>query len=465
MDQQPINTELPLMSLLFPSMLDAAQALADGRTTARQLVENALANIANPHGEGTRTFISVHAIAARQQADDMDRLRSKGQAPSPLAGLPVSVKDLFDEAGSTTKAGSMVLADAPPASMDAPAIQRLKQAGLISVGRTTMTEFAFSGIGINPHFGTPTNPWHRNEKRIPGGSSSGAAISVSDNMALVGIGSDTGGSCRIPAALTGLVGFKPTARRIPTQGTVPLSFTLDSIGSIGRTVKCCWAADSLMATGTLRIQDAPTGRDGNTLRLGILGTSVMEDMDKTVAQTWEESLRKLSGNGVVLETFTCPPLKEIPKANSKGGFPAAESLTWHQSLLKTHRSLYDPFVLQRILRGYEQNAVDYISLQQSRARLIRQAADIMNHYDAVILPTVPIIAPKISDMNDNAHYIATNLLLLRNTTIANFLDLCAISLPCHRAGEAPVGLMVMGRHAEDRTLFHIAAQIEHMLSD
>ncbi|GBR56110.1 hypothetical protein AA18889_0484 [Acetobacter senegalensis DSM 18889] len=191
----------------------------------------------------------------------------------------------------------------------------------------------------------------------------------------------------------------------------------------------------------------------------------MEDMDKTVAQTWEESLRKLSGNGVVLETFTCPPLKEIPKTNSKGGFPAAESLTWHQSLLKTHRSLYDPFVLQRILRGDEQNAVDYISLQQSRVRLIRQAADIMNHYDAVILPTVPIIAPKISDMNDNAHYIATNLLLLRNTTIANFLDLCAISLPCHRADEAPVGLMVMGRHAEDRALFHIAAQIEHMLSD
>ena len=192
----------------FSSMFHAAQALADNRTTARKLVENALDNIAEPHGEGARTFVSVHATAARRQADAIDRLRCQGQAPSPLAGLPISVKDLFDEAGSITRAGSMVLADAPPASMDAPAIERLKQAGLISIGRTTMTEFAFSGIGINPHFGTPANPWHRHEKHIPGGSSSGAAISVSDNMAFVGIGSATGGSCRIPAALTGLVGFK-----------------------------------------------------------------------------------------------------------------------------------------------------------------------------------------------------------------------------------------------------------------
>ncbi|ASC06257.1 amidase [Acetobacter pasteurianus] len=448
----------------FPSMLHAAHALADGRTTARELVENALAHIADSQGEGARTFMSVHATAARGHADAMDKLRCQGQAPSPLAGLPISVKDLFDEAGSTTRAGSMVLADAPPASMDAPAIARLKQAGLISIGRTTMTEFAFSGIGINPHFGTPANPWRRDEKRIPGGSSSGAAVSVSDNMAFVGIGSDTGGSCRIPAALTGLVGYKPTSSRISTQGTVPLSSTLDSIGSIGRTVACCWAADSLMATGTIRIQDAPTGRDGHTLRLGMLSTSVMEDMDETVAHTWEDCLSRLSRNGVILETFTCPPLTEIPKANSKGGFPAAESLAWHQHLLETRRSVYDPFVLQRILRGYEQTAVDYIALLQSRAKLIRQAADIMNHYDAVILPTVPIIAPKINDMNDNARYVATNLLLLRNTTIANFLDLCAISLPCHHAGEAPVGLMVMGRHAEDCDLFHIAAQLERILA-
>ncbi|GAB3592796.1 amidase [Acetobacter peroxydans] len=453
-----------MTSAPFPSLLAAAQALADGRTTSRILIEQALERIHDPHGEGARVFMAVHASEARHRADIMDALRQQGRAPSAAAGLPVSVKDLFDEAGSVSRAGSKVLEHATPASMDAPAIRNLKQAGMVSIGRTTMTEFAFSGVGINPHFGTPANPWHRQERRIPGGSSSGAAISVSDSMAFAGIGSDTGGSCRIPAALTGLVGFKPTARRISTQGTIPLSSTLDSVGSIGRTVGCCWAADSLMSTGTLCVQEAPNGRDGRPLRLGVLSTMVMEGMDEVVGQTWERCLSLLSTQGVALETFSCPPLLEIPTANSKGGFPAAEALAWHAPLLTEHANTYDPFVLHRILRGQEQSAVDYIALRQTRAKLIRQTADIMAHYDAVILPTVPIIAPRISDMDDNAHYIATNLLLLRNTAIANFLDLCAISLPCHKSGDAPVGLMIMGGHGQDSRLFQIAAQLERILA-
>lgn len=454
-----------MTSFPYPSLLAAAQALADGRTTARALVEQALERINDPQGEGARVFMTVHADAARRQADIMDTLRQQGRAPTIAAGLPVSVKDLFDEAGCVSRAGSLVLENAAPASMDAPAIRNIKQAGMLSMGRTTMTEFAFSGVGINPHFGTPANPWRRQEQRIPGGSSSGAAISVSDGMALAGIGSDTGGSCRIPAALTGLVGFKPTAGRISTQGTIPLSSTLDSVGSIGRTVGCCWAVDSLMATGTLHVQDAPNGQTGNTLRLGILSTMVMDGMDQTVAQTWEHCLSRLATKGVVLETFSCPPLLDIPTANSKGGFPAAEALAWHTPLLAEHAQTYDPFVLQRILRGHEQTAVDYITLLQARARLIRQAADIMVHYDAVILPTVPVIAPKISDMDDNAQYVATNMLLLRNTGIANFLDLCAISLPCHKPGDAPVGLMIMGQNGQDSRLFEIAAQLEHLLAE
>lgn len=450
-------------SFSSPSLLAVAQALADGRTTGRALIEQALERINDPQGEGARVFISVHADEARRQADRMDILRQQGRAPTIAAGLPVSIKDLFDEAGSISQAGSRVLEKASPACMDAPAIRNMKQAGMVSMGRTTMTEFAFSGVGINPHFGTPANPWRRQEQRIPGGSSSGAAISVSDGMALAGIGSDTGGSCRIPAALTGLVGFKPTARRISTQGTVPLSTTLDSVGSIGHTVRCCWAADSLMATGTLRVQNAPNGRNGGRLRLGILSTMVMDGMDQIVAQTWERCLSHLSSKGVVLETFSCPPLLDIPIANSKGGFPAAEALAWHTPLLAEHAQTYDPFVLQRILKGQEQSAVDYITLLQDRARLIRRSADIMEHYDAVILPTVPVIAPRISDMDDTARYVATNLLLLRNTAIANFLDLCAISLPCHKPGDAPVGLMVMGQHGQDDRLFEIAAQLEHIL--
>lgn len=453
-----------MTSAPFPSLLAAAQALADGRTTSRTLIEQALERIHDPHGEGARVFMAVHTDEARRQADIMDRLRQQGRAPSVVAGLPVSVKDLFDEAGSVSRAGSKVLECAAPASMDAPAIRALKQAGMVSMGRTTMTEFAFSGVGINPHFGTPANPWRRQERRIPGGSSSGAAISVSDSMAFVGIGSDTGGSCRIPAALTGLVGFKPTARRISTQGTIPLSSTLDSVGSIGRTVGCCWAADSLMATGALCIEEAPNGRDRNSLRLGVLSTMVLDDMDEVVGQTWEHCLSRLSTQGVALENFSCPPLLETPTANSKGGFPAAEALAWHAPLLAEHAKAYDPFVLHRILRGQEQSAVDYITLRQTRARLIRQAADIMAHYDAVILPTVPIVAPRISEMDDTAQYVATNLLLLRNTAIANFLDLCAISLPCYKSGDAPVGLTIMGRHGQDSRLFQIAAQLERILA-
>src|SRR5216683_5350765 len=218
------------------TVLDLAAALAAGHSTSRELVEAALARIADPEGEGARTFVKVYADAARTAADAQDRLRRAGYVASPLAGLPVSVKDLFDVAGERTLAGSKALDDAPPAKRDAPAIARLRAAGAVLIGRTNMTEFAFSGVGINPHYGTPGNPHDRN--LIPGGSSSGAAVSVGDGAAIVAIGSDTGGSVRIPAALCGLVGFKPTQHRIPRDGTLPLSGTLDSIGPLGHSVAC-----------------------------------------------------------------------------------------------------------------------------------------------------------------------------------------------------------------------------------
>lgn len=445
------------------TLLSAARDLAEGRTTSRDLVEDALARIADPDGEGARTFMAVHAHAARLRADHMDALRKDGRAPSAFAGLPMSVKDLFDEAGVVTRAGSRVLEDSAPAIGDAPAIARLNSAGMISVGRTTMTEFAFSGVGINPHYGTPANPWRRTESRVPGGSSSGAAISVTDGMALVGIGSDTGGSCRIPAALTGLVGFKPTASRVPRAGTVPLSSTLDSVGSIARSVACCWAADSLMAGGGASLRNAPAGMGGVQLRLGVLTNYVLNDMDETVGRTWEACLSRLAVRGASLIDVSCPALNDIPVANSKGGFPAPESLAWHAPLLQTRRADYDPFVLRRILRGQEQSAIDYIALHESRQRIMRRAADCLDCYDAVIMPTVPIVAPRQDELTDDGHYAAINMLLLRNPTVVNFLDRCAVSIPCHTPGEAPVGLTLMGRHGDDQALLHIAAGIEHEL--
>src|SRR5947209_7127231 len=220
------------------SIAQAAAALNTG-AKSRGLTEECLARIENKAGEGQRTFLKVHAEAALAAADFHDRMRASGAAVSRFAGIPISIKDLFDIAGDVTTAGTMVLRDAAPAAADAPAVARLRAAGFVAIGRTNMTEFAFSGIGINPHYGTPLSPYDRKARRIPGGSSSGAAVSVSDGMAIGAIGTDTGGSCRIPAALCGVVGFKPTAARVPKQGAFPLSITLDSIGPVAASVACC----------------------------------------------------------------------------------------------------------------------------------------------------------------------------------------------------------------------------------
>jgi aspartyl-tRNA(Asn)/glutamyl-tRNA(Gln) amidotransferase subunit A len=204
-----------------------AQALAAGTITSRALIEDCLARIANPAGEGAATFTAVHAEAARAMADAADALRRAGRTPSPYAGIPMGVKDLFDMAGETTKAGSRALDDAAPATITAPAIARMISAGFVPVGRTNMSEFAYSGLGINPHSGTPRAPWDRAGGRIPGGSSSGSAVAVAEGMAVAALGSDTGGSCRIPAAFCGVVGYKPTARRVALDGALPLAPSLD----------------------------------------------------------------------------------------------------------------------------------------------------------------------------------------------------------------------------------------------
>ncbi|GFE93046.1 amidase [Acetobacter persici] len=451
------------MSAAPQTLLSMAQAVAEGRLRSRDLIEQALDRITDTHGEGTRTFVAVHAEAARAAADKSDQQRRQGRPVPALSGLPVSIKDLFDEAGSVTRAGSRVLENAPAATQDAPAIANLRKAGLISIGRTNMTEFAFSGVGINPHTGTPANPWDRASRRIPGGSSSGAAISVTDGMAAIGIGSDTGGSCRIPAALTGLTGYKPTASRISTAGTVPLSFTLDSIGSLGRTVSCCRMADRALSGQAVTLTDTAEPGTNSAPRLAVLRTYVTKDMDETVARTYKQALHRLEQAGATLTDIAFPELETLPDINRLGGFPAPESLTWHARLIEHHADLYDPFVLKRILRGREQTAVDYITLRLRRDALITRASERLDGYDAILMPTVPIIAPRIDALHEDGIYAATNLLLLRNPTLTNFLDRCAISLPCHKHGEAPVGLMAMGQHRGDERLFAVATWMEQAL--
>jgi aspartyl-tRNA(Asn)/glutamyl-tRNA(Gln) amidotransferase subunit A len=218
------------------TIVQLAQLLASQKITSRQLVEQALVAIKDPKGEGSRTFLTVHESEALAAADRIDSQRRGGTKLPALTGIPISIKDLFDEAGVTTLGGSKVLVGTPAATRDSTVVERLKKAGAVIIGRTNLVEFAYSGLGINPHYGTPKNVFDRATGRIPGGSSSGAVVSVTDGMAAGAIGTDTGGSIRIPAGLNGMVGFKPTARRVPLDGVLPLAFSLDSAGPIAKTV-------------------------------------------------------------------------------------------------------------------------------------------------------------------------------------------------------------------------------------
>jgi aspartyl-tRNA(Asn)/glutamyl-tRNA(Gln) amidotransferase subunit A len=339
---------------------------------------------------------------------------------------------LFDVAGEPTTAGSVVLAQAPPAKADAVAVARLRAAGAIVMGHTNMTEFAFSGLGVNPHYGTPLNPYDRAGRRIPGGSSSGAAVSVTDGMAYAAVGSDTGGSVRIPAALCGLTGFKPTARRIPLDGALPLSSTLDSVGSLAPTVACCARMDAVLA-GLAQPSIRPL--EVKNLRFAVLQGYVLEGLDAHVAAAFSSALALLSRSGAHLEEVTFRSLDGIPLANQKGGFAAAEAYPWHRSLLEAHASDYDPRIASRILRGKEMTAADYIELGQTRRRIIAEADRTFAAFDAILMPAVPCIAPRIADLEaTDGAYFAANALILRNPSVINFLDGCALSVPCPRRG-------------------------------
>ncbi len=443
---------------------DAAAALASGRTTAAELVEAALDRIADPAGEGRRAFTAVHAEAARAQARAMDVLRQAGRAPSPWAGIPVTVKDLFDEQGHPTLAGSVVLKDAPPAAADAPAVARLRRAGFVVIGRTNMVEFAFSGLGVNPHYGTPKSPWDRATGRLPGGSSSGAAVAAADHMGFGGLGTDTGGSCRIPAALCGIVGYKPTARRVPLAGVLPLASSLDSVGPLARSVACCALLDAVISGVEDPEPLAPAAVTG--LRLGLpRGTFLTDDLDATVSAAFSRALSRLAGAGAHIEMFDLPELAEIPEANRLGGFAASEAWAWHRGLIAERAEGYDPRILARIRRGERMSAADYIDLVNARARIIAAVAKRTAPFDAIVSPTCPVIPPAIAEVEEERDYNRINMLLLRNTSVANFLDRCSISLPIHRPGEAPVGLMLTGEHMADAVLFRIAAAVEAALAE
>jgi aspartyl-tRNA(Asn)/glutamyl-tRNA(Gln) amidotransferase subunit A len=437
-----------------------SRELAAGRTTSRRLLEQALERIADPAGEGARAFLKVYADAARAAADYSDRLRAAGVVRSPVEGLPVSLKDLYDVAGDVTRAGSKILAHAPPATADAPAVARLRAAGAVITGRTNMVEFAFSAVGLNPHYGTPKNPWDRKTGRVPGGSSSGAAVAQADGMAVMSLGSDTRGSIRQPAALCGVVGWKPTQRRVPREGAFPLSYTLDTVGPLANSVGCCAAYDAVLAGES---PAALVALPVKGLRLLLPRSSVLEDLDPEVGNAFDAALKKLSAAGAVITEMAVPAFDRQAEYFRNGGLAGAEALAIHRRW-RDRLAEYDPRIAMRLQFAQEIGAAEYVDLGRLRADYIRTVEALAAPYDAMVMPTTPTLAPPIAEADrSDEDFFRWNSRILRDTGIANFLDGCAISQPCHAPGNAPVGLSVVGPAMSDRHVLATAAAIERVL--
>ena len=451
----------PETSVTGPDLCQAAIAVQRGSLSAATLLKSALLVAESP--ACASVFIRRFDAQAAATAAAVDATRAAGAPVPALAGLAVSIKDLFDVAGQPTTAGSLSMADAPPAQADCPAVARLRAAGAALVGHTNLSEFAYSGVGINPHHGTPVNPATaalNPTPRIPGGSSSGGAVSVATGAAWAALGSDTGGSIRIPAALQGLVGFKNTQRLTPLAGAVPLSSTLDTACAITRSVRDAVLLHGLLAART----PTPRVRPLHALRFAVPQTMMLDGLDADVARAFDETLALLRRAGAQIDELTLAPLGALANLQSQGGFAAAESWAWHRHRLAEREAAYDPRVAQRIRRGELISAADYIDLLAARTAWIAAVEAEVAGYDALLSPTVPMVAPAIAPLlGSDKRFFAINALLLRNPSAVNMLDGCALSLPCQAPGQMPVGLMVWAPAMQDDAVLGAGLEIEAAL--
>ena len=445
-----------------PDLLAARQHIEAGLASAAALL--AASTQAAHAPSSAHAFVRRFDAQAAAAASAVDLLRASGAPLPPLAGLAVGIKDLFDVAGWPTTAGSRALADAPAAAQDAPAVARLRASGAVLVGHNNMTEFAFSGVGLNPHHGTPANAATAAldpVPRIPGGSSSGGATAVAAGAAWAALGSDTGGSIRIPAALQGLVGFKCTQRLVPLDGSIPLSTSLDTACALTLSVRDAVLLHEILAARRTRLPARPLP----ARRLAVVGGPLLDGLDPAVAAAFDRSLRLVRDAGASVESVELPELARLPAINAAGGLPAAESHAWHRPLLARRGETYDPRVAVRIRRGEAMSAADYIDLLAARAAWIAAVERALAGFDAVLSPTVPIVAPAIEPLlHDDKAFFAVNAQLLRNPSVVNFLDGCALSLPCHEPGDLPVGLMVWAPALQDDTALDIGLAIEALLA-
>jgi aspartyl-tRNA(Asn)/glutamyl-tRNA(Gln) amidotransferase subunit A len=434
--------------------------IAAGRQSCAHIVQAAMARAMDEAGEGRFVFRSLRHPTAQCEATAWDVLRATGAAISPLAGLPVSIKDNIDFAGERTVGACKLLEDAPPAAQHATVVRRLLAEGAVIVGRTNMSELAFSGIGYNRFYGTPANPFDRAAQRIPGGSSSGAAISVVDGMAVAAIGTDTGGSVRIPAALCGLVGFKPTQARVPRDGVLPLSTLLDCVGPLARNVADCALLDGILAN-----DPTPLVPFAGKLRLCTADDAMLLHADETVRGGYERAKENLRAAGAHIVALPPGLFAEMDAYAARGSFSSAEAWERFGALIEARPHDIDARIAERIARGRTITASDWTQNLRARAEMMARFARHMQNYDALIAPTTPVVAPPIVDMVDDDKFRRANALILRNPMIANLLDAPSLTIPCHAEGNAPVGLMLIGTPMSDRHLLNIGAAMERILSE
>ncbi|WP_083941387.1 amidase [Salinicola socius] len=431
------------------------QAAVDGNAFTPAQALEALIERAQSQADVTATaFIQFDADKLR------DRLMRVHLAES-LAGLPISIKDLFDVHGEVTKAASRVLGNGKPATDDAPAVKRLRRAGALLTGRTNMSEFAFSGLGLNRHYGTPPNPF--DAERITGGSTSGGAASVAFGLAAATLGSDTGGSLRIPAAFCGLTGFKPSQQTVPGEGAYPLAPSLDCVGPIAPSVDCCARLWSVLAERPMPPLDARP----RPLRLAIAEGGLLSELDDAVRDGFEAAVATLEARGCCIERLPFAAVDGALAINQQGGLVVPEAAALHREQLAHAEAEYDPLIAERLNGGRDISAADYLQRLWPRANWQRRFEHEMAGFDAVLLPTVATLPPRRAELeNDAAAFQRANRLALRNTSVFNYLDAASISLPYFPSGaELPIGLMLSRPQGDDAALLQHACVVEAMLQE
>ncbi|OOG71994.1 amidase [Sinorhizobium sp. A49] len=432
--------------------------MSPSNTPVRDHLEQILARL-DARRDSEKTYVKLYAESARAEADAADHRRQTGATLGPLDGRIVSIKDLFDVVGEPTLAGSIIKRTAAVPQQDAVVVERLRAAGAVIVGKTHMTEFAFTAVGLNPHYPVPGNA--TDESLVPGGSSSGAAVSAAEGTCDIAIGSDTGGSVRIPAALNGLVGFKPTASRIPLDGAFPLAPSLDSIGPLAHSVADCAAADAILA-GEPAAELAPRPIAG--LRIGVPRGQLLAGLSAEIATAFAASLDHLTAAGAVLVDCGIDDLIDrLREATAIGSIAGLEASRVHADWLSDEDAPVDARVSSTLRRRLltPQAALD--ALLETRAGLARTMDERLSACDLIVLPTTPIAAVSIASVEvDKAEYDRVEGLLLRNCQVANQFDLTAITLPMPGLTR-PAGLMLVGRNGTDRMLLAVAASVEALL--